>query len=85
MAVAGVGVVLILLSMLSVYTINVIPVEPTVYGRALIGVVSIMSLAAAIGGVLSVLIAWGLYITIDSLTRFYLSTKEERETREETE
>ena len=79
-AVAGIGFVLILLSVLSVYMINITPVEPSVYGRALVGVVSLLSFATAIGGVMAVLMAWILYITVGSITRFYLYTKEEEET-----
>ena len=84
-AIMGVGFALILLSIFAIYAINVMPVEPNVYGRALVGVVSVMSFATAVGGVLAILMAWVLYVTVGSLTKFYLAAREEPESEEGTE
>ena len=82
-AVASAGVALVLLSVWLVYFVNISPVEPNAYGRAFVGVISVLSFAAAIGGVVAVVMAWVMHVTVSSLTRFYADVKESERASED--
>ena len=65
------GFLLLLLSVMSIYLVNITPLEANAYGRTVVGIVSVMSFATAVGGVLAIVISWILYVTVNSITSLY--------------